>query len=265
VEKEDPMTWTLIVQSFSVLRKDKKLILFPALSALGVIAFAVPFIWALTGAAPWHPSGLAWSGPSTWLFLFLWYCISSFTIIFFNCAMASCAQVRFSGGEPSIADGIRKAGSRAGSIFFWAVITSTVGMIIRMIEERASWIGRIVAAIFGAGWSLATYLIVPVLVLEDLDVMDSIRRSGSLLKKTWGEQLVVGLHFFWMMLLLAIPGILLGVLAWPLGLLYFVVLATVMSAARQIFVVALYRFAVSGEPPDGYSKEALGGYFRQAQ
>ena len=48
----------------------------------------------------------------------------------------------------------------------------------------------------------------------------------------------------------------------PLGILYFVALAAVMSAARQIFVVALYRYAVSGEAPDGYSKEALGGAFR---
>lgn len=257
------MTWTLIVQSFGILRKDKRLVVFPILSALGVIALTVPYFLVLTGVAPWHPSDLHWSGRSTYLWLFLWYCGISFAMIFFNCALAACAQIRFSGGEPSIADGIQQASHRVGSIFLWPVITSTVGLIIRYIEDRVGWIGRIVAAIFGAGWALATYLIVPVLVLEDLDVVDSIRRSATLLKKTWGEQLVVGLHFMWMMLLLSIPGLILGVLAIPVGILYFVALAAVMTAARQIFVVALYRFAVSGEAPDGYSKEALGGYFRR--
>jgi hypothetical protein len=256
------MTWTLIVQSFGILRKDKSLVLFPILSAVGVIALTVPYYWVLTGVAPWHPSGLHWSGPSTYLWLFLWYCGISFAMIFFNCALAACAQIRFSGGEPSIADGIQQAGRRVGSIFLWAVVTSTVGLIIRYIEDRVGWIGRLVAAIFGAGWALATYLIVPVLVVEDLDVVESIRRSATLLKKTWGEQLVVGLHFMWMMLLLSIPGLILGVLALPVGILYFLALAAVMTAARQIFVVALYRFAVSGEAPDGYSREALGGYFR---
>lgn len=256
------MTWTLIVQSFAVLRKDKRLVMFPILSALGAIALTVPYFWMLTGGAPWHPSGLHWSGASTYLWLFLWYCTISFAMIFCNCALAACAQIRFSGGEPSIADGVRLAGRRAGSILLWAVVTSTVGVVIRYIEDRVGWIGRLVAAMFGFGWSLATYLIVPVLVLEDLDVVDSIRRSSKLLKTTWGEQLVVGLHFMWMMLLLAIPGVILGVLALPLGILYFVALAAVMTAARQIFVVALYRFAVNGEAPDGYSNEALGGYFR---
>jgi hypothetical protein len=230
---------------------------------LGVIALTVPYFWAIAGVTPWRPSDLHWSGPSTYLWLFLWYCCISFAMIFFNCALAACAQMRFSGAEPTIADGISMAGRRVGSIFLWAVVTSTVGLIIRYIEDRVGWIGRIVTSIFGAGWALATYLIVPVLVAEDLDVMDSIRRSATLLKKTWGEQLVVGLHFMWMMLLLSIPGLILGVLAIPVGILYFLTLAAVMTAARQIFVVALYRFAVSGEAPDGYSQEALGGYFRR--
>jgi len=257
------MTWNLILQSFAVLRRDKSLVVFPMLSALAAIVLTLPYFWVLTGDAPWHPSDLRWSGPSTYLWIFLWYCSISFAMIFFNCALAACAQMLFSGAEPTIADGIRLAGRRAGSILLWAMITSTVGLIIRYIEDRVGWIGRLVAALFGAGWSLATYLIVPVLVLEDLEVVDSIRRSATLLKKTWGEQLVVGLHFMWMILLLAIPGVILGVLALPVGILYFVALAAVMTAARQIFVVALYRFAVSGEAPDGYSKEALGGYFQR--
>jgi hypothetical protein len=184
-------------------------------------------------------------------------------MIFFNCALAACAQVRFSGGEPMIADGIRQAGSRTGKIFLWAVASSTVGVIVNAIEEHAGWIAKIVAGVFGIGWSLATALIVPVLVLEERGVMDSIRRSGELLRKTWGQQLVVGLHFGWMGLLLAVPGIVLGVVALPVGILYFLTLAAVMTAAREIFVVALYRYAASGEAPAGYSREMMDGAFRK--
>jgi len=104
---------------------------------------------------------------------------------------------------------------------------------------------------------------VPILVVEKVGPFEAIKRSTGLLKKTWGEQLVVGLYFFWMMLVLAIPGIVVGALAWPVGILYFLALAAAMTAARGIFVVALYRYAVTGEPPDGYSREALDGAFRR--
>ncbi len=256
------MSWTLVLQSFSVLRKDKKLVLFPVLSALGVIAVAIPYLWALTGGTPWRPADVHW-GVSGWLWIFLWYCTSSFVVVFFNCAMTACAQVRFSGGEPSISDGIHAAGDRIGRILLWSVTAATVGLIIRMIEERANLIGKIVASLIGIAWGLATFLVIPVLVFEDLDVIESIRRSGELLKKTWGEQLVVGFHFFWITLVLFIPGVILGALALPVGIAYFLALAAVMTAARSIFVVALYRFAVTGEPPDGYSHEALSGAFRR--
>jgi Family of unknown function (DUF6159) len=257
------VTWTLIKQSLAVLREDKKLLLFPILSAIGAIAVTVPYFWAFTGAAPWRQSELHWAGPIGWLWLFLWYCSSSFVMIFFNCALAFCAQTRFSGAEPTIADGLRQAGNRAGSILLWAAVSSTAGILVRMIEERVGWVGQIAAGLFGIGWSLATYLMVPVLVLENRGVIESIRRSSELLKKTWGEQLVVGLHFLWMMLVVAIPGIILGVLAWPVGILYFAAMAAAMTAARQIFVVALYRYAATGQPPNGYSSDALGDAFRR--
>ena len=254
------MTWSLIKQSLAVLRRDKKLALFPVLSALAAVAVSAPFWVALFAAAPAESSH--WT-PATYAWMFLWYCALSFVIIFFNCALVACAQVRFAGGEPSIMGGIYQAGSRTGHILLWAVASSTVGVILRAVEERAGWVGRIVAALFGIGWSLATYLIVPVLVFEDRGLVDSVHRSSQLLRETWGEQLVAGIHFGWMGLLAAIPGIVLGAIYWPAGILYFLTLAVVMTAAREIFVVALYRYAVSGEAPEGYSTESMNGAFRR--
>jgi hypothetical protein len=254
------MTWSLILQSFAVLRHDKKLVLFPVLSALAAAAVSAPFWIALFGTAPVEHA--PWT-PAHYAAMFFWYCACSFVIIFFNCALAACAQARFAGEEPQIMDGIYQAASHTWNIFLWAVASSTVGVILRAIEERVGWLGRIVTGLFGIGWSFATYLIVPVLVLEDQGLAGSIRRSAQLLRQTWGEQLIGGLHFGWMGLLLAIPGFILGVFAWPVGILYFLTLAAVLSAAREIFVVALYRYAVSGQAPDGYSDEALNGAFRR--
>src|ERR1700755_2910017 len=80
------MTWNLVSQSFRLLRSDKKLLVFPVLSAIGAAALALPCLWALFGASP--AGGPHW-GPNTWLLIFLWYWGASFITIFFNCALAA--------------------------------------------------------------------------------------------------------------------------------------------------------------------------------
>src|SRR5215471_3792977 len=261
-ETERPMSsWDAMMRSFGVLRRDKQLVLFPVLSTVAAILVSVPFILAIfIHGVPerWDVSHL--------IITFAWYCCANFAIIFFNCALAASAQTFFEGGEPSLGQGISAAAGHIPGILAWSMVSTTVGMILRWVDERSGIVGRIVTALIGIGWNMATYLIVPVLVLEDRGVLESIRRSGELLKKTWGEQLIAGITFFWAGLLAAIPGIVIGVIGmngfWPLipvAALYFAALAATVSAARQVFNVALYRYATTGEPPEGYSVDALRG------
>ena len=48
---------------------------------------------------------------------------------------------------------------------------------------------RSVASMFGVAWSIATFLAVPVLVVEGVGPIEAVKRSTQLLKKTWGEQI----------------------------------------------------------------------------
>jgi hypothetical protein len=252
-------SWDLMMRSFGVLRRDKELVLFPILSAIAAIAVSAPFAFALlrTGESPhWNVNTAA--------ITFLWYFCANFAIIFFNCALAACAQTYFDGGTPSLGQGIGQAAGRVPAILAWAMVTSTVGIFLRWLDERAGLIGRIAIGLLGMAWSMATYLIVPVLVIEDRGVMESIRRSGELLRKTWGEQLIAGITFFWAGFAAVIPGIVIGVIGmngfWPLipvAVLYFIAVSATISAARQVFNVALYRYATTGEPPAGFSGDAM--------
>jgi len=261
--------WELVGQSFAVLRKDKKLILFPILSALSTLAIAAAYVVPLFSlhivSQYIHGGGVA---PATYAWLFLWYCSNYFAMIFFNCALASCAQTRFSGGEPTLGGGVGRAAERLGSILMWAIVSATVGVILRIIEQRSRALGRIVSSLIGIAWAVATYFIVPVLVLEDRDVFSSIRRSSELLRKTWGEGISAGLGFGLPQFLLSIPGILLIVLggrihpaAIAIGVLYMLLVTVLMSAVRGVFTVALYRFATQGEAPAGFSPVVLNGAF----
>jgi hypothetical protein len=256
-------SWDLMIRSFRVLRQDKQLVLFPILSAIAAIAISVPFVLALflTGEPQWNLNSLA--------LCLLWYFCANVAIIFFNCALAASAREYFVGGTPTLGQGIGQAASRLPSILAWAMVTSTVGVFLRWLDDRAGLVGKIVIGLMGMAWNIATYLIVPVLVFEDTGVMDSIRRSGELLRKTWGQQLCGAIAFGWFGLLCAVPGIVIGAVGangfWPLipvAVLYFIVMAASFSAAGQIFRVALYQYATTGQAPDGYTNDGLHGAVR---
>jgi Family of unknown function (DUF6159) len=261
-------SWDLIWESFHVIRKDKKLIVFPILSGLSVLAVAALYF------IPLFQLGIARQyaerhhvDPSAYAWMFLWYCTNYFVIVFFSCALAACAQIRFSGGEPTLGAGISQASAKLPAIMLWAVVASTVGLLIRIMEDRSESIGKVFSELLGVAWAVTTYLMVPVLVFEELGVFASIKRSCQLLRKTWGEQVGSNVGFGLPFLVLAIPGILLILsarhqpLALALALLYFLMLGALMSAVKGIFAVALYRYATEGQAPAGFSQVNLNGSF----
>ena len=169
------MTWNLVSQSFRLLRNNNKRLAFQILSAIGAAALAVPFLLALFGMRP--ADGIHW-GPNAWLLVLLSYFGASFITIFFNCALAACVQMHFAGEEATLGDGLRRAASRVHTILLWSLVSAMVGQIARLLESRAELAGRMIIGLVGVGWGMATFLVVPVLVMEEAGVMDSVRRAS---------------------------------------------------------------------------------------
>jgi hypothetical protein len=152
----------------------------------------------------------------------------------------------------------------------WAVVAATVGMLLRALQDRAGFIGKIVVGIIGAAWSLATFFVVPVLVLEEEPIGSSFGRSFELFKKMWGESFVGGVTIgaaalcAWVTLVAVV-----GLLAWAgLGLATFAVgaagaifLAVLFSALQGVFVASLYEYATRGTTPNGFDSALLSQAF----
>jgi hypothetical protein len=202
---------------------------------------------------------------------FAYYFCNYFVIVFCNAALISCALIRFNGGEPTVGDGISAAVSRLPQILAWAFVSATVGVILKLIENANEKVGAFISAILGTAWAVMTYFVVPVLVVEKVGPVDAVKRSMSILKKTWGEALVghVGIGFF--MFLLSLPGIaifiigamlavaqpVLGVPFVLLGLVYFLLLGAISSAMHGIYLGALYQYATHGSVPGGFDSNVL--------
>ncbi len=258
-------TWLLWKESFAVLSKDGEILLFPVLSGISVVLLAAGFFFPLyrTGAleALAHNNG-TWALYAT---IFAWYYLNHFLIVFFNSALIGCAGIRLSGGDPKVSDGLRIAFGHVGRIAAWALIAATVGMMLSAFNDRRNRLLRLFGAALSIGWSLITYLIVPVLIMEDRGVYDSIHRSAELFRKQWGEELIGTFGFGLLNTLLLAPGFILAAFVWRLdyagavivGIVYVLFLSVVTSAAMGVFKAALYRFAASGEVPPGFTAEAL--------
>jgi hypothetical protein len=270
-------SWELAKASLAVLRSDKELLLFPFISFIGLVvvtlSFAVP--WFLLGGFRELESGAP--SVTSYVVAFLFYVVTYTVIFFCNTALVGAAMIRLEGGDPTLGDGFRIAFARLPQIIGYALIAATVGMILRWISERTGIVGQIVMGIIGFAWSLATFLVVPVLAVEKVGPIEAIKRSAGLLRQTWGEQLVgnagIGIVFGLLVVLFSLLGAGLAiavaqisvVLAIAVAVVTVVVVGTIAligSAASGIYTASLYRYATKGEPGTNFRAETMSAAFR---
>jgi hypothetical protein len=273
-------SWELVEQSFAILWADKQLLLFPVLS--GISCVIVTALLGLGGIAAFLPALRATAinqhnfqhfsrSPEFAAAMFVIYLANYFVIVFFNVALVGVANSRLTGGAWTFDQGLQLAWQRKWVILQWAFVAATVGMALRMLSERASFIGRIVIGIIGVAWNVACYFVVPVLAFEDVSPGAALYRSAELFTETWGERVVGGFSLGLVFFVLMIPGFALWFatvrLYGPGAVLvggivmgaYFLLLSVMSSAVQGIFNAALYRYACDQAVPAGFSRELIQG------
>ena len=268
-------SWELVKASADVLRADKELLVFPVVSAVLVLITTISFLVPL--ALTSSDSGDAMTAAS-YVVGFFFYLCSYFVVFFCNSALVGAALIRLRGGDPTVKDGFRIALEHIGPIFGYALIAATVGMILKALQERAGVLGKVVVFFLGAAWNIASFLVVPVLVTEQIGPIGAVKRSVELLKKTWGEQVIghagVGLIFgllIFGVILLGIPLIFLAASTQSVGaivtvvsivVLAVVVLSVINAALSGIYTAAVYRYAAEGDVGHTFNPEFVKGAFR---
>lgn len=259
-------TWALYKQSFIILCADAEIVLFPIMSALSAILVSLGFFYPLFRSGIFedaNPENLPWE---VYALMFIWYFLNYFVVIFFNSALVGCADMRLSGADPKVRDGLRIALGKIDRIVAWSLIAATVGVVLNTIKEKSNkLVGRLLAGGLGLAWTLVTYLIIPVIILEDQTMFDSMERSAELFRKRWGEQIAGSLGFGLINFLLLIPAFLVGLLLYKVDpalaviivVWYVLILAAITSAVKGVFTVVLYRYASTGELPSGFSPRQL--------
>ncbi len=266
-------SFELVKASWDVLRSDGELLVLPLLSTVATIVVVGGFVLEAmsNGTFDAIQANQGIGLPlSVYAWLFAMYMVQYFVIIFFNTALVGAALERLEGGDPTVRSALTLALRRIGPIFGYAVVSATIGVVLRALAERLGFVGRLVEAGAGLAWTVATFLVVPVLAAEGVGPFEAIERSAALLKKTWGENIIGNAGIS---LALGIGGGLIGfvgigggsalydrvgpaagipVLSISIALL--VALALIGSALASAYAAAVYYYAITGSPPRDFDR-----------
>ena len=261
----------LAKSSWAVLRDDKQLAVLPLLSLVASVLLAVAVVLPI-GLIVRSGSGDYAKSPLVWLLGFAGAVAFSFIAVFFNAALVFAADRRFRGQSVTIGEAVRFARTRTHVLLPWALVSASVSVVLRAIEQRGGPFGAIAGRLAGLAWSVVTFLVLPVLVFEGLGPIAAVKRSGELFKRTWGENLItnggIGLIAMLAMLVGVVPLALFLAIGGPVAVVGVVLFATwaigvmiVASALTGIFQTALYWFAHGARVP-GFEAAQLEGSFR---
>ena len=303
-------SWSILKSSFNILGNNKTLLFFPIINFVIVLFICSLFILPAgyyfydkygddTGGGKAVVAVSGTDGYSTqaevnlnskeddfemtpveWAIWAALYIFSVFVATYLNVAFYTEILNAVRGGRVDIANGFKTANSKIIQIFFWACLAGSVGLIIKLIEERLDILGQIIMKIIGIAWSIAALFVIPVIVTEELtnrNPFSYLKKSSSIIVKTWGESLVgyigfgtlnvlvfmcsfiimLGINIFAMTVIKGGVG---GTIAIACSVAWLILIITfiyVVSVAEKIYRGALYLYASEGTIPEQYSREIM--------
>lgn len=281
-------SWLITKLSFSVINKDRELLWFAVLSflfsGLYLLAMIVPLFWF--GSFEDDPDG---SQRKLELFeyaiIFVAYFGLAFVATFFNVCVVYTSKVRFEDGDATFGESFRFAMSRLGLIFQWSLVSASVGLLLRILENASRNLGKggqivssIILSLVGMAWGIVTIFVVPGIVYDGLGPFAAIKKSVEVIKKTWGESLIrhFGLGLIQFLVLVGVIlvsagltygltmafdtlGMLIGI---GFGVLAILLTVLVFGVAASVFNTALYVYASQGTLASGFDQDTMRSAFR---
>lgn len=271
-----PTGGELLDATWALLRQDRQLVVLPLVgSVFGVIAAAALFMPGY--ALGWLVDGKDGGDIAYYAGAALGGFGATIVGVFFQAALVIGANQRADGGDPTVRSCLRGAWEHRWQVLAWSVVTATVGFVLQTLQERLGFVGAILNWVGGVTWSIATFVVVPVIVAEDVGPVTAVKRSTRVLRDTWGTSLRTAVRGG----LLAFVLLLVPMLVFALGLcmaltsggtviigfalmavagIVFIALASLFGAIGAYARALIYRYAV-GLPTPGIDGTLLAGAF----
>ena len=274
----------------AVVRADPELMVYTSLSALFSLMAIGAAISGSVGlnAVAWDPECVGeeyhntdCGGELVYAHLAIWfvfYLLVSVITVFWNAAIIASAYERLSSGtNPSFSYGIGQAMKCLPQILVWGIVAGTVGLFIQILEGLSHsedsplplrFVAGLASFMLGVAWWIATFFVIPIIVLEKAGVLDVMGRSTELFERTWGEDVTSHIGTGLLMTLcivilffISIPlmtmgevGVILGMVMLAVGILFAVLFFSTVDAVNR---ASLFYYAKTGEMPPMAAKVGI--------
>lgn len=264
-------------QSWTILKENRYLMAYPV---VGIAAGVVPFAIMAAGVG-FIVSDQNWIG---WGLVVIGLYVVTLVNALVQAGLTVSAAAELEGGTSSLGHGLSSAVGRLGRLARWAFVSTVVSLLIGLLRGNND--GGIVAVIFrnvlaaaaDVMWQLITFFVMPAMMLDDLGMIDAIKKSASTFKQRWGTQLSGGVRIGGMIGLIAILPAIIAIVAggflatagaWAvgvplviIGLVVLIVAGLILTAIRGVFSVVLYRYATQGVVEGGFTEDQLASAVR---
>jgi hypothetical protein len=281
--------WQMAKASWTVIKRHPKLLLLPIFSAIAFVALisaigASVFAGSKSDYVRYLTDTLKHDEPVVYAAYFAFYFACTFIIVFFNSALVFCALQSFAGKEPSLRAGLATAAGRLPQILAWTLVATTVGVILNALQnflkDKLGFLGGLLGGLGEVAWSVVTYFVVPVLVVDGVGPIEAVKRSSGILRRTWGEAAggeggLGAISFLLMLPIVLVIGvvaaagrgldldaataIVLATIVVP----YVLALTVVFTALGTIFRTGAYIYATTGKAPSSMDPALLQASFRK--
>jgi hypothetical protein len=281
--------WDMAKASWAVVKLHPKLLLLPIFSGIAFLALiSVIGVSVFAGSKSDYvrhlTDTLRHDQPAVYAAYFAFYFACTFIIVFFNSALVFCAMQCFAGKEPSVREGLATAAGRLPQILAWSFVAATVGVVLNALQnflkDKLGFLGALLGGIGEIAWSVVTYFVVPVLVVDGVGPIQAVKRSSAILRRTWGEAAGgeggLGIISFLLMLPVVLVIGLVGsagrelhadaataVVLASIVVPYVLALTVVFTALGTIFRTGAYIYATTGKAPSSMDPALLQGAFHK--
>lgn len=252
--------WELAKVSLRVVRRRKRIVLFPVMGVLALFVLLGTFIGGtvvvLGLTLEQLPSVFAAIivldlGVSIALYLLL---------VLLNAAIAVFALELFDGHTPTVFGSLRRTLRGGRPLFAWALIAAVVSTLIHVVQILVPAL-NIELAVAGFLWTFFVPLVAPIVLFEGLGPVRAVRRSTRIRRSTWVEGVSGLVSVYVMFILLGCLGILPPLVGFLVGggiglaigliptILYLIPLFFAGTTTKSVLVAVVYRYGTTGEVP----------------
>lgn len=254
---------------WSYLRERPRLMVLPATGASLAILSCLIMCTGIGLIGTDVPLALVIAGAVAGSFVFSF--IANFLAVAFLCLVAD----DMNGHDLGVRRGLAFAWSRRRSIGVWSGIATTVGLFFAAIQQIpgiGGWISTLVSWIGGLAWQLATFFVIPVLVIEEVSAREAVRRSARAFKARWGESVTADFAIYAASAILGIPfyvvlavgigmiadgTVVSGAVVLAIGVSGATAISAYAGAAMRVLQLSVYRQTITGEVAGPYAAPDL--------